>query len=260
MGCVGKDKYAEILVKANTEAGLHAEYLYDDAQPTGRCGAIITGHDRSLCTDLAAANCFKLAHLKQHWTLAENAAIFFTTGFHLTVSPDSMIALGDHAVETNKPFVLSLSAPFIMQFFKDQLASVLPYTDYVVGAEEEFAAFGESNGVAGGLEAAARHIAALDKKNSQRARTVIVTRGKNDTLVVVQGQEGTQTFPVRVVDEKLLKDTNGAGDAFAGGLLAGMVQGKEFGECMDMGQWLASLEIQEDGPAYPQPKQTYTKA
>ena len=46
-------------------------------------------------------------------------------------------------------------------------------------------------------------------------------------------------------------------DAFAGGFLAGVVEGKSLSECVDRGQWLARLSLQELGPSYPQPKQTY---
>lgn len=41
---------------------------------------------------------------------------------------------------------MNLSAPFLVQFFGDQMASVLPYCDYVFGNESEAAAFGEKQG------------------------------------------------------------------------------------------------------------------
>jgi fructose-1-phosphate kinase PfkB-like protein len=47
-------------------------------------------------------------------------------------------------------------------------------------------------------------------------------------------------------------------DAFAGGFVAGIVQGKSLETSIDMGQWLAKLSIQELGPSYPSPKQTYS--
>ena len=39
-------------------------------------------------------------------------------------------------------------------------------------------------------------------------------------------------------------------DAFAGGFLAGVVEGKSLDESIDMGHWLASLSIKELGPQY----------
>ncbi len=39
-------------------------------------------------------------------------------------------------------------------------------------------------------------------------------------------------------------------DAFAGGFVAGIVEGKSLDESVDMGHWLASLSIKELGPQY----------
>ena len=39
-------------------------------------------------------------------------------------------------------------------------------------------------------------------------------------------------------------------DAFAGGFIAGIVEGKSLDESIDMGHWLASLSIKELGPSY----------
>jgi adenosine kinase len=65
---------------------------------------------------------------------------------------------------------------------------------------------------------------------------------------------------VHAISADKINDTNGAGDAFAGGFVAGIVQGKSLETAIDMGQWLAKLSIQELGPSYPQPKQTYTSS
>ena len=101
-GAVGKDKYAETLMKANQEAGLAVKYHYDQSQPTGRCGVIITGHSRSMCTDLAAANCYKIEHLKENWDVVEKSKAYFVGGYHLTVCVPAAMALAEEAAKTNK--------------------------------------------------------------------------------------------------------------------------------------------------------------
>ena len=101
-GCVGKDKYADILQAANKEAGLQVRYRYDDEQPTGRCGVIITGHNRSMCTDLAAANCYKIEHLKENWDVVQNSKAYFVGGFHLTVCVPAVMALAEEAAKEDK--------------------------------------------------------------------------------------------------------------------------------------------------------------
>jgi len=56
-------------------------------------------------------------------------------GFFLTVSPESMLAVAEHAAENNKPFAINLSAPFVPEFFTERLMSVIPYVDILFGNE-----------------------------------------------------------------------------------------------------------------------------
>ncbi|PGH15760.1 hypothetical protein AJ79_02140 [Helicocarpus griseus UAMH5409] len=266
IGCVGKDKYADILQEACNNAGLRTEYSVTESQPTGRCGVIITGHERSLCTHLAACNEYKLDHLKQPhiWDLVEKAKVYYVGGYHLTVCVPAILALAEEAAEKNKEFMLSLSAPFICQFFKEQLDSVFPYTDYVLGNEAEALAYSEAHGWGlTNIEEIAKKMATLPKKNTKRSRTVIITQGTDPTIAAVAGADGnvqTTLTPVHAISKDEINDTNGAGDAFAGGFSAGIVGGKSLQESVDMGHWLASLSIRELGPSYPFPKQTYKSA
>ena len=109
IGCVGKDKYADILREAVKQAELRVEYRVDEEHPTGRCGVIITGHDRSMCTDLAAASHYRIEHLKQPqiWQLVENAKIYYVGGYHLTVCVPAVLALAEEAASKNKASLTS---------------------------------------------------------------------------------------------------------------------------------------------------------
>lgn len=261
VGGVGDDKYAAILRDAVRQAGLRVEYRVDPKVSTGRCGVVITGHNRSMCTDLGAANHYDVEHLKRPevWALVEGAEAYYVGGYHFTVCPDAIMELCRQAAKNDKPFILSLSAPFIPQFFKDPLDAAMPYTDYVIGNETEAAAFAESHGFADktDLKAIAKAMANLPKENAKRKRVAIVTQGTEPTLVAVQGEDEVKEFPVHAIAKEQINDTNGAGDAFAGGFCAGIVDGKPLDAAIDMGQWLARLSIQELGPSYPFPKQTY---
>lgn len=158
--------------------------------------------------------------------------------------------LAKEAAAKNKTFVLSLSAPFIPQFFKDVVDASAPYWDYIIGNETEAAAYAESHELPSKApKDVVQHLANLPKENKQRKRIAIVTQGTDPTLVAIQGEEGVKEFPVHAIDPSQINDCNGAGDAFAGGLLAGLVQGKSLETSIDMGQWLARLSIQELGPS-----------
>jgi adenosine kinase len=158
--------------------------------------------------------------------------------------------LAKQAAEHNKVFILSLSAPFIPQFFKEPLDASAPYWDYVIGNETEAAAYAESHGLGTtDVKEIAKALANLPKINTQRKRVAIITQGTDPTLVAVQGEDQVQEFPVHPIPKEEINDTNGAGDAFAGGFCAGIVEGRPLAECVDMGQWLAKLSIRELGPS-----------
>jgi adenosine kinase len=210
-----------------------------------------------MCTHLAAANNYKITHLEQPriWEMVTNTDVFYVGGYHLTVCPPAALALGKHAAEANKPFMLSLSAGFVPQFFKDQVAELMPYCDYVFGNENEFKTWGESQGHGGDktMQEYSKLMAKVPKANEKRARVTICTQGTDATIVAIAepGKEEVEVkeFAVPVVEKEKINDTNGAGDAFAGGLCAGIAQGKSLEESIKMGHWLAKLSIQELGPS-----------
>ena len=109
------------------------KYQKSADHPTGKCAVLITGQDRSLVTKLDAANHFTTAHLDvaENWNIVESARIFYSAGFFLTVSPDSMLKVAEHAQKTGKNFCMNLSAPFLCEFFKDPMLKVCFYTKVV---------------------------------------------------------------------------------------------------------------------------------
>uniref|UniRef100_A0A8D3CDX8 adenosine kinase n=1 Tax=Scophthalmus maximus TaxID=52904 RepID=A0A8D3CDX8_SCOMX len=218
-GCIGKDKFGEILKQKAEESHIDAHYYEQDEEPTGTCAACITGDNRSLVANLAAANCYKKdkhLDLEENWKLVEKAKVFYIAGFFLTVSVESILKVAKHASENNKLFCLNLSAPFICQFFKDNLMQVMPYVDVLFGNETEAAAFAkEQDFETEDIEEIAKKAQALPKVNTKRQRVVVVTQGKGDT--VIASSDKVETFPVLKIDPKNIVDTNGAGDAFVGG-------------------------------------------
>ena len=65
----------------------------------------------------------------------EAALMCPSQGFFLTVSPESIVAVGEHACEHNKVFSMNLSAPFLCEFFKDPMMKAFPYIDILFSNE-----------------------------------------------------------------------------------------------------------------------------
>ncbi|KAM7171433.1 adenosine kinase isoform 4-T4 [Macrochelys suwanniensis] len=79
-GCIGTDKFGEILKKKAEEAHVDAHYYEQSDEPTGTCAACITGDNRSLVAHLAAANCYnkeKHLDLEKNWKLVEKAKVYY---------------------------------------------------------------------------------------------------------------------------------------------------------------------------------------
>jgi len=161
-----------------------------------------------------------------------------------------MAKVGQHASDENKVFCLNLSAPFVIQFFKEKLDAVLPFTDFLFGNEEEAKIFGASQGWES-IDVAdiCAQASLLPKVNDKRKRTVIFTQGPHNVCVGYDGK--VHEIPVLKIDLDKIVDTNGTGDSFCGGFLSGLVQGKEVDECVRAGIYSSSTIIQYSGCTFP---------
>ncbi|XP_014223470.1 adenosine kinase 2 isoform X2 [Trichogramma pretiosum] len=253
MGCVGKDKYSKILEEKARESGLNVKYQYTDQECTGTCAVLITdnGKHRSLCANLAAANCFSPAHIEvpENRKLIDDAQYFYVSGFFLTVSPETIQSVAQHAFENNKVFAMNLSAPFLCEFFKKPMRAALPYVDILFGNETEAEAFSKANDLGTtDLKEIGLKISNMEKINTKRKRIVIITQGAHPVLLVKDG--AVTEFPAVKLPEEKVIDTNGAGDAFVGGFLAQYIQDHSLEVCIKCGIWAATKIIQRSGCTY----------
>ena len=254
MGSVGVDDYAKQLEDCALKDGVFAHYMKDESTPTGTCAALIMGGERALVANLAAANNFKPSHLEtpKAQEIINSIDIYYSAGFFLTVSVDALVTVASKMAEDNKIFALNLSAPFIVDFFGDQLSTALEYADYLFGNESEAAAYGKKHGLGeDDLGKIALHICGLSKKNDKRPRTVVFTQGSKSTIVASEGK--VTEYAVDTIPADKLVDTNGAGDAFVGGFLAQLLLGKEMEACVKAGHWAAGFIIQQSGTTIPGP-------
>ncbi|XP_008366671.2 adenosine kinase 2 isoform X1 [Malus domestica] len=259
MGSIGKDKYGEEMKKNSKLAGVNVHYYVDETAPTGTCAVCVVGGERSLIANLSAANCYKFEHLKkpENWALVEKAKYIYIAGFFLTVSPDSIQLVAEHAAANNKNsrylqvFSMNLSAPFICEFFKDAQDKALPYVDYVFGNETEARTFSKVHGwEIDDVEQIALKISQWPKASGTHKRITVITQGADPVVVAEDGK--VKKFPVDKLPKEKLVDTNGAGDAFVGGFLSQLVQEKAIEDCVKAGNYAANVVIQRSGCTYPE--------
>lgn len=253
MGCVGSDRYSQILEDKARAQGVNVQYQYTNKEPTGTCAVLITkkGTQRSLCANLAAANCFTTEHIHkaENKQLIQNAKFYYVSGFFLTVSPPSILEVAKHALQKDALFMMNLSAPFLSQFFSQPLMEAMPYVDILFGNETEAETFAKEQkfGTTDLMEIALK-ITQLPKVNKTRPRIAIITHGQNPVLLAKDGI--VNEFPATQLPPEKVIDTNGAGDAFVGGFLAQLVLGKPLETCIRCGIWAATEIIQRFGCTY----------
>jgi adenosine kinase len=253
MGCIGKDENGEQLTKACATDGVNALYMVDPKTPTGTCATLITGIERSLCTNLSAANNYKADHCKkpENWKVVQGAKIVYSAGFFATVSPQAMEIVSQEKAKDGGIYCMNLSAPFLMQVppFKKVFVDTMPNVDYLFGNETEALTWAETEGwETTDLEFIATRLS-LMPSNKEKKRTVVITNGADDTIVCQNGKI-TKHAILKLPKEKLV-DTNGAGDSYVGGFLAGLVKGKSIEECCKAGAYAASVIVQQSGCTFP---------
>ncbi|CAF1334415.1 unnamed protein product [Adineta steineri] len=253
MGCVGQDKYQQILHDAATKAGLTLSYQVDSKTETGTCAVMITGNDRSLVANLGAANCFTIDHLDEpkNKEYIEKSKIIYTAGFFYTVCPDAAMRLCEQADKNQQLFCTNLSAPFICEFFGDRLMKTMSYVDFLFGNETEAKCFAKHQLKIDteDVKEIAKALSDLPKKNAQRPRVVVITQGADPTVLAIAGKD-IEEFQVKKPSS--IVDTNGAGDSFVGGFLAYLALGKTYAEAIQAGAYCAYECIQQSSCTYPE--------
>lgn len=252
-GSIGADEYSKTLIEKAEDLGVNMKCQVNAEHPTGTCAVLLTegGKNRSLVTNLAAANEFKKTHFddKAIWSIVEAADYFYIGGFFLTVSPESILEVAQHACANNKYLMMNLSAPFISQFFSEPMSKCLPYIDILFGNETEAVAFSnQQNFATEDIKTIALKAAALEKTNKSRGRMVVITQGCEPTIVAYEGV--VTEYAIIPIKSEDIVDTNGAGDSFVGGFLSQFVQGKEISRCVEVGNYAANYIIQQSGVAF----------
>jgi len=253
IGSIGDDENGRRINEVATKDGVQTHYHVSKGTRTGSCAVLVQDKERSLVADLGAANEYKHYHFEspEIQQLLPKIGIFYSAGFFLTVSPETVVQLGKYCAEHNKIFVFLVAAPFLVQFYWDKIQAVLPYADYVIANLEEYAAFLEKAGIdKSDLSLALKKVSELPKVNTARKRTVIFTQGPDPVLTYHEDQF-QQWKPIPTKPEEIV-DTNGAGDGWTGGFLAGLCHNKPFDECIRAAMYSAHQILKVSGTQFPE--------
>lgn len=246
-GCVGEDTTADIMRSELERAGVQCLYQTTTLLDTGVCAVCIVGHGRSLVASLGASEKFSASFLIENFQIWQSHEIFYNEGFFITVSPESISLVSKYAEEAGKIYATNISSRFIAetQMFRDVLMENIDRTDILFGNETEAHALAKGLGWSLSLTDIACKLSMMPKRVGWRPRIIVLTRGASETVIAEGGR--IDLVPTVQVPQEEIRDTNGAGDAYVGGFLAGVAQKLDTRQCCYLGAYAASVVIRRIG-------------
>ena len=235
---LGRDSLAQVALQVMDDIGLSKEHLfYHEEIPTGTALIFVDEHTSQneivivpgACSTITEAD---IASVEQ--TIREADYLLL----QLEVNQDANERVAKLAKEHGVKVIIN-TAPY--QPMKDEfLKGAFLVTPNEVEAEE------------------LTGIAVKDLESADRAAKVFLEKGVENVLITLGGRgvyihtaEGSEIIPAYHV---AAVDTTGAGDAFNGGLLTALSEGKSLGEACRFANALAALSVQRIGTTASMPR------
>lgn len=222
---IGEDEVGRFFEKQMTETHVKPQML-KSATPSGRVQALVTADgERTFATCLGAAAEMCADDIRRE--LFEGWDVLYVEGY-LVANPTML----DKAVKTAKAAGLKIAIDMasynVVEESRDYFMQLIEnYVDYVFANEQE--AFALT-----GMES----LQALDFLASHCEIAVVKVGAKG--AYVKRGNEMVTIPPMKAN----VIDTNGAGDMWAAGFMAGLVKGENLAKCGQMGAIVAANVIE----------------
>ncbi|XP_069702765.1 uncharacterized protein [Periplaneta americana] len=270
-GGIGNDGEGKLLEKLVKASGVETRYAYHEGVPTGSCLALISGENRSLIGHLGAANIYKPSDLTHHMQTLHQVNIIYIESFFISHSYDAALALLEVCYDRGIPLVFNIGATYMCEGYGKEVSHLAKSANILFGNKEEYKALSKVmdldcqsiKQIAVTLHEMSEHQThvlrthELGQYFDALGKVLVVTDGR-DPVLCVHGRAGSgpsvSEYPVPVLDDKLIRDTTGAGDSFVAGFLAGVFLKHSPQMCTAWGCWSARQIIQLMGcqvPSYP---------
>jgi adenosine kinase len=154
-------------------------------------------------------------------------------------------------IKQNKKVFFTLSATFMVENFYDKILNISNLANILICNNEEAASFTKNYS-----ENYEEIALAMHRQLAPYDRIIIITCGKYPVITSKYDYQRNEfdfilKSYVPFVEDDEIVDTNGCGDAFAGGFISQYVQGKGLEECARAGIWASSVILRNVGCTYP---------
>lgn len=225
LGAVGDDEEGVTLTRLLEEGGVVPLLANKKGSKTGTSLVLVTpDHERTMCTYLGACRELRMEDVLE--PPIQQADVLYVTGYNWDTSNQREVVhrAAEVARRAGRMICLDVSDPFLVKRYREELLPWIPgRVDLLFGNRDELLTLTE----------AIDDQAILTKANTL-APTVVMKTGKDGCVIALQGEiirvPATETF---------VRDTTGAGDAFAAGFLFALLQGKTLPQCGELANRLA---------------------
>ncbi|XP_075216299.1 adenosine kinase-like [Lycorma delicatula] len=263
-GGIGNDEQGSLLEKEVENAGVCARYTKQKNYSTGTCIAIINGVDRCLVAHLGAADVYSVPDFYNsiNMNFFDTLYVAYIEGFFITHSFETALEVIKLSKINGVAIAFNMSAVYLCNNYYKETLEIIKLADIVIGNSNEYREFWRQyNGKSASLKDILKEVqssVATDKVDKCKKKIklsvfenstdkiVVSTQGSDSVLCVYGKKESLEVMP-RMIDKSLIKDTTGAGDSFAAGLLAGILQNKNMREIIEFGCRTAEQVIQHVG-------------
>ena len=258
LGSVGKDQWGSDYEALCKEEGIETLFEKIEGDNTGICLVICNQRDRAHITDLGASTKISEEYINRNMDKFKDAILIFTELYILRSQKAFSFSLAKLGLDDHKRYGFNLPCTFFIDNFLDEINELVSYADIIFSNEHEAVYYCGKLGLDTNrsLEEIIQDLAQVQKKNINKNRVFVITDGANPAWVCefnfkTKKVTYCNSFKVAPIDPKLIVDTNGAGDSFAGGFLSQYMKGKSLDQCMIAGHWAASQIIQYRGCVIP---------
>ena len=225
------DFYFSDLMKEGVETNLHG---HREEGVTGKCMVFVTPDaDRSMETFLGITATFSESELV--WDDIKDSEYLYIEGYLVTGDSgrNAAIKAREFARENDVKVAFTFSDPGIVSYFKDGLAEIMgDKIDLLFCNEAEALAFTGKEDINEAM-----------KDLSQVSHQVAITQGPKGALL----WDGDKEIDI-LTREVEARDTNGAGDLFAGSFMYALTQGHSFAEAGKLACACSSQLVTQFGP------------
>jgi len=212
VGCLGTDSSAKVLLSSLEDNSVGCDRIaYSSELPTSKTVILlVAGQDRRYIHSFGANAAFTVNHIDREWV--QSLRVFYLGGLFLmpAFSPDELLDLLAFCRQHGVVTVVDVVIPQNTSIPKD-LRPLLSAMDFFLPNDDEAKAM---TGLSDPVEQ-------LHAFLEWGAHTVIITKGKRG-VVAGRGQEFWQAG---IYEMSQAVDPSGCGDAFAAGVVTGIVRG-----------------------------------